>query len=51
MDLGEEEEIELEGMCDFCYKKYEEATVNDHLLNNCCVVIPCGYCGGAIYLR
>lgn len=50
MELEDHQE-DLEGMCDYCYKKYDEPTLNEHLLNNCCVVIPCAHCGWAIYLR
>ena len=42
---------DLEGLCVYCFKQYEEEKLEQHLLETCTVVVRCQFCRGAIYLR
>lgn len=49
MDPAEDDE--MEGLCDYCYRKIEGEDIKEHLLLHCSVVMPCIHCGSVIYLR
>lgn len=46
----EDFEEDLEGLCGYCFQRYEEDQ-RLHLIESCPVVVRCKFCRGMIYLR